>query len=184
VFTSSELVFDGKNPPYDETSPVCPINLYGEHKVLAEGMIRDRYPAATIARMPVMFGVPSPQSESFLQPFLRQLRSGEPLRLFTDEIRMPVSATTAAQGLRLLLDQPGELFHLGGRDRLSRYDIGQLLADIFELPNARLSPCRQADVTMAAPRAADLTLDSRKAFALGYDPASVRSQLLALRGQV
>ncbi|WP_072621901.1 SDR family oxidoreductase [Spirulina major] len=184
LFTSSELVFDGQHPPYDETSPVCPINLYGEHKVLAERRIRDRYPAATIARMPVMFGVPSPQSESFLQPFLRQLRSGEPLRLFTDEIRMPVSATTAAQGLFLLLDQPGELFHLGGRDRLSRYDIGQLLTEIFEIPTAHLVPCRQADVTMAAPRAADLTLDSGKAFALGYNPPSVRSQLLALRDQV
>jgi dTDP-4-dehydrorhamnose reductase len=184
LFTSSELVFDGHHPPYDETSPVCPINRYGEHKVLAEQQIRDRYPAATIARMPVMFGVPSPQSESFLQPFLRQLRSGEPLRLFTDEIRMPVSATTAAQGLFLLFDQPGELVHLGGRDRLSRYDIGQLLAAIFEIPHARLAPCRQADVTMAAPRAADLTLDSGKAFALGYNPPSVRSQLLALRDRV
>jgi len=180
VFTSSELVFDGRNPPYTETSPVCPLNRYGEHKVLAELGMGDRYPAVTIARMPLMFGAASPQSESFLQPFLRQLRAGQRLQLFTDEIRMPVSATVAASGLLLLLNHPGELFNLGGRDRLSRYDFGQLLTDVFDLSPDLLSPCLQADIPMAAPRARDLTLDSSKAFALGYNPPEVRSQLAQL----
>ncbi|NJN23538.1 MAG: sugar nucleotide-binding protein [Acaryochloridaceae cyanobacterium RL_2_7] len=32
VFISTEQVFDGEHPPYQETDPVSPINLYGEHK--------------------------------------------------------------------------------------------------------------------------------------------------------
>ena len=36
LFTSSEQVFDGLNPPYREAEPVCPINRYGEHKAAAE----------------------------------------------------------------------------------------------------------------------------------------------------
>ena len=41
VFTSTDLVFDGLNPPYREEAPVCPVNFYGEQKVLAEkGMFR------------------------------------------------------------------------------------------------------------------------------------------------
>jgi len=36
VFTSMDLVFDGRNPPYRETDPVSPISYYGEQKVKAE----------------------------------------------------------------------------------------------------------------------------------------------------
>src|SRR6476469_4001485 len=36
AFTSTDLVFNGLNAPYLETDPVCPINIYGEQKVMAE----------------------------------------------------------------------------------------------------------------------------------------------------
>ncbi len=40
-----------------------------------------------------------------------------------------------------------------------------------------LKSCRQQEVKMAAPRPADVSLDSSKAFALGYQPLSVREEL-------
>jgi dTDP-4-dehydrorhamnose reductase len=33
VFTSTDLVFNGLNPPYRETDSVSPVNAYGEQKV-------------------------------------------------------------------------------------------------------------------------------------------------------
>jgi hypothetical protein len=36
---------------------------------------------------------------------------------------------------------------------------------------------------MAAPRSADVSLDSSKAFALGYEPLSLREELEALRAK-
>lgn len=36
VFTSTDLVFNGLNPPYQETDSVCPVSIYGEQKVMAE----------------------------------------------------------------------------------------------------------------------------------------------------
>lgn len=178
VFTSSELVFDGRNPPYQETDPVCPINLYGEQKAAAEVGMQQRYPAVTLCRMPLMFGA-APQAESFIQPFIDRIRTGQILNLFIDEIRTPVSGRDAAQGLLLALSQTG-LLHLGGKERLSRYEFGLLLVEVLHLSHATLNPCRQADVPMPAPRAADVSMDSSLAFSLGYQPGSVRAELEAI----
>ncbi|MDB9314815.1 NAD(P)-dependent oxidoreductase [Spirulina sp. CS-785/01] len=184
VFTSTDLVFDGTNPPYRETSPPSPVSLYGEHKLLAEEGMLQRYPQTAICRMPLMFGEASPTSYSFLQPFLQQFREGQALRLFYDEYRMPVSATTAARGLLLALEKVQGYVHLGGKERLSRYEFGELMAEVFHLSREQITRCSQKDVPMAAPRPADLSMDSSLAFGLGYNPPSVKAALMELRGKV
>lgn len=183
AFISTDLVFDGKNSPYREEDSVSPVSLYAEQKVEAERAIADRCPNAAILRMPLMFGDPGPVATSFIQPFLRVMRSGEPLRLFTDETRTPVGGATAADGILRSLGVVRGLLHLGGRERVSRYEFGRLLADVLEIP-ARLEPCLQRDIPMPAPRPSDVSLDSSRAYALGYDPPPLRDQIAALRGIV
>ena len=183
VFTSTELVFDGLNPPYRETDPVCPVNFYGEQKVMAELGMLARYPLTAICRMPLMFGVATPTASSFIQPFIETLRGGKELNLFIDEFRTPASGNTAAQGLLLALETVNGIIHLGGKERVSRYDFGRLLVEVLQLPDG-LKACRQKDLKMPAPRPADVSLDSSKAFALGYAPLSLREELEVLRGQV
>lgn len=184
AFTSTDLVFNGLNAPYKETDSVSPVNLYGEQKVMAEEGMLERYPMTAVCRMPLMFGVAAPPAQSFMQPFIQILREGKELRLFTDEFRTPASGTTAAKGLLLALEKVNGRIHLGGKERISRYDFGQLLVEIFELPSEALKGCRQADVKMAASRPPDVSLDSSMAFDLGYAPLSLREELEALRGQV
>jgi dTDP-4-dehydrorhamnose reductase len=179
IFTSSEQVFNGLNPPYRETDPVCPINQYGEQKAAAEVGILERHPAATVCRMPLLYGV-APRS-SFIQPFIETLKSGKPLNLFTDEIRNPVSGTAAAQGILMALEkQVTGYLHLGGKERRSRYELGLLLVDILQIKNAKLNACRQADVQMSAPRPPDVSLESSLAFSLGYAPRSMREELMEM----
>lgn len=183
IFTSTDLVFDGLNAPYRETDPVSPVNAYGEQKVQAEEGILTRYPLATICRMPLMFGMATPTATSFMQPFMQTLQDGKELALFTDEFRTPASGTTAAKGLLMVLEKQVQgMIHLGGKERLSRYNFGRLLVEVFQLPATGLKSCRQQDVKMAAPRPADVSLDSSKAFHLGYQPLSVREELEMLRG--
>ncbi|AFY34630.1 NAD(P)-dependent oxidoreductase [Calothrix sp. PCC 7507] len=182
VFTSTDLVFDGLNAPYRETDPVCPINLYGEQKVMAEVGMLERYPQTAVCRMPLMFGMATPTASSFIQPFIQTLETGKELNLFIDEFRTPVSATTASQGILLALEKVNGYIHLGGKERISRYHFGQLLVEIFQLPVTNLQACRQQDVKMAAPRPPDVSLDSSKAFELGYKPLSLRQELLEIIG--
>ncbi len=184
AFTSTDLVFNGLNPPYKETDSVSPVNLYGEQKVMAEEGMLERYPITAICRMPLMFGVAAPPAQSFMQPFIQTLREEKELKLFTDEFRTPASGTTAARGLLLALAKVNGRIHLGGKERMSRYDFGCLLVEVFQLPSMGLKSCRQADVKMAASRPPDVSLDSSKAFELGYAPLSLREELEALRGKV
>lgn len=184
AFTSTDLVFDGLNPPYRESDPVSPINRYGEQKALAEDAVLSRYPHAAVCRMPLMFGAAPPTASSFIQPWVQTLRSGGNLALFIDEFRTPVSATTAAQGILLALQQVHGRIHLGGKESISRYEFGRLMAEVLELPSDTVSPCRQQDVPMAAPRSPNASLDSSLAFGLGYAPRSLREELEALKGCV
>ncbi|MFN6487351.1 MULTISPECIES: NAD(P)-dependent oxidoreductase [unclassified Nostoc] len=181
AFTSTDLVFDGLNAPYRETDAVCPVNLYGEQKAIAEADMLERYPMTAVCRMPLMFGAATPTANSFIQPFIETLQAEKQLSLFIDEFRTPVSGTTAAKGLLLALEKVNGIIHLGGKERISRYDFGQILVEVFQLPSTGLKSCRQKDVKMAAPRPADVSLDSCKAFALGYQPLSVREELEAIQ---
>jgi len=180
AFTSTDLVFDGRCAPYSETDVVCPVNLYGEQKVMAEAAMLYRYPMTAVCRMPLMFGMATPTATSFMQPFLQTLEEGKELKLFIDEFRTPVSGKTAAKGLLLALEKVNGVIHLGGKERISRFDFGKLLVEVFQLPSTGLKACRQEDVKMAAPRPSDVSLDSSKAFALGYEPLSVKEELKAL----
>jgi dTDP-4-dehydrorhamnose reductase len=180
VFTSTDLVFDGTQPPYQETDPVSPLNLYGEQKVAAEQEILTAYPQATICRMPLMFGMAPPTATSFIQPWITALQSQQKLPLFVDEFRTPVSATTAAGGLLMALRVSPGIIHLGGGERISRYDFGRLLAEVFEFDLSLLAPIYQRDLAMAAPRAADVSLDSTKAIELGYNLPPLRQELASM----
>ncbi|MDR4504324.1 MAG: NAD(P)-dependent oxidoreductase [Candidatus Scalindua sp.] len=180
VFTSTDLVFDGLHAPYRETDSVCPVNVYGEHKVLAEKGMMACYPKVTICRIPPLFGIPGTASASFIQPMMQSMREGNELRLFVDEFRTPVGVQTAVEGILLALEKAAGLIHLGGVERISRYRFGTLLVEILGFTRAKISPCKQKDVVMDAPRPPDVSLDSTKALMLGYSPLSLSEEIKKL----
>ncbi|AUT02137.1 NAD(P)-dependent oxidoreductase [Nostoc sp. CENA543] len=180
AFTSTDLVFDGLNAPYQETDATCPVNIYGEQKVMAEIGMLERYPMTAVCRMPLMFGNATPTANSFIQPFIDILKQEKELKLFTDEFRTPTSANTAARGLLLALAKVNGIIHLGGKERISRYDFGRILVEVFQLPATGLKGCLQTDVKMAAPRPKDVSLNSYQAFKLGYKPLSIKEELASL----
>ena len=61
-----------------------------------------------------------------------------------------------------------------------RGEFGLLLADILQLPKELIKPGKQVDIDMAAPRSPDTSLDSNKAFALGYQPLTLKEELTQL----
>ncbi len=177
LYTSTDLVFDGLNAPYRESDPVSPVNVYGEHKAQAEERILKAYPQSTVCRMSLMFGLSGPVAKSFIQPILLAMREDRELRLFVDEFRTPLSAESAVAGLFLALNKVRGIIHLGGVDRISRYDFGKLMQRIFKFENANIKSCRQDEINMPAPRPADVSLDSSKAVALGFKPLPLIEEL-------
>jgi dTDP-4-dehydrorhamnose reductase len=167
VFTSSDLVFDGQNAPYRETDPVNPVNLYGEQKARAEAEILRVYPEAAVCRMSLMFGdKPSPR----YQPPAILLKQGQKIRLFVDEVRTPLDVYTAAEGILLALGKSSGLLHIGGAERISRYQFGLLLADVLNIATDAIVPCFQKDIPMAAVRPVDVSLNIEAAGRIGFRP--------------
>jgi len=171
VFTSTDLVFDGKHAPYSEKDPVSPVNIYGEQKAIAELEINKCHPGPAICRMPLMFGDPSPGSGGFLQSILQNLQRRNPVYLFVDEYRTPVSAQTAAAGLLLVTDSFSGIIHLGGRERIARYEFGIKVAGYCGFDKSLIKPLSQKDLPAPAPRPPDVSLNSAKAFKMGYAPS-------------
>ncbi|MBE9140946.1 SDR family oxidoreductase [Nodosilinea sp. LEGE 07088] len=181
VFTSTDQVFDGQAAPYSEASRPNPINRYGHHKAEAEALVQALHPAAAICRLPLLYGPPSPTADCFLQGFLRTVRSGQPLNLFIDEFRTPAYVEDVAVGLLLALENVHGLLHLGGPERLSRYDLGLRMAEVFGFDKTLVIPSRQADVAMTASRPPDVSSNSAKAYGLGYRPRKVSDGLRATK---
>jgi len=177
VFTSTDLVFDGSSPPYSETSMVNPVNVYSEHKVVAEEMIKDVYPEATICRMPLMFGYSGSINQGFTSQMITALKKGEKLNLFSDEYRTPVDAQSASKGLLLFLSKGKGVIHLGGQARISRYEMGLLTAELLACGTSGIVSVKQKDIPMAAKRPADVSLDSSKALSMGYATMNIKDAL-------
>jgi dTDP-4-dehydrorhamnose reductase len=180
VFISSDLVFNGLKPPYTESGPVCPVCIYGEQKAEAERAVLERYPQALVCRMALMFGDAGQGAASFIQPLINDMRNGRQINLFMDEYRTPVSAANAAQGILLELCKANGILHIGGLERISRFDFGKLLRDIVGAPNAKLYACTRQSIEIAAPHPADVSLGSTRAMALGFKPGSLRKELARL----
>ena len=174
LFTSTDLVFDGQNAPYEEDWAPSPICTYGMQKVAAEQGVLLTHPGATIVRLPLLYG----WGRNFLREWVEKLKAGNPLPAFVDEYRTPAYVKDAAHGLLMLLRLGATgYYHLGGPEPLSRFDMARRIAVAFGIDERLVQPGRQSDVAMPAPRPADVSLSSEKAFALGYHPLKIEDAL-------
>jgi dTDP-4-dehydrorhamnose reductase len=182
VFTSSDMVFDGEHAPYEESSPINPINRYGEHKTLAESYIQQHNPKAVICRLTPMYGRPGPYAGSFLQDICMRLQNGREVPLFTDEFRTPLCVEDAADGLLCAAEAGLPVLHLAGDERLSRYELGCMIADVFGLHKRLIKPCRQECRKQKAARPRDLSLVNDSAKSMGFKPRSMYEVLKTYGG--
>jgi len=180
VFTSTDLVFDGKKGDYSETDEVNPLSIYGEQKVEAEESILRTYPEAAVCRMPLMFGYSGPVAEGNLERFVAEIKANKAMKLFTDEYRSPLGGISASKGLWLALEKFQGIYHLGGQDKLSRFKIGDIITQSLGLKSNNLIATKQSELIMAAPRPSDVSLDSSKALANGFEPMNLKTELQSL----
>lgn len=156
LFFSSDQVFDGSKGWYVETDPVNPLNVYGETKAKAEGLVLQN-PRHSVIRAALNAGTSPTGDRSFVED-MRNSRKGGTLTLFTDEFRCPLPAGMTARALWELIEQdrPG-LYHLGGAERLSRWEIGQALTSWYPELTGQIEP-GSVGAYVGAPRPPDLSM--------------------------
>ncbi len=139
VALSTDLVFDGAEGVYTEESPPRPAanSRYGAAKMDAERAIAAICPEALIVRTSLIYDFDPANAQ--VAWMLAALRRGEPLRLYTDQIRCPIWAVNLADALLELAGKPvSGLLHVVGPEPVSRYDLGTALLDALGHDGARL----------------------------------------------
>jgi len=184
-FTSTDLVFDGGHAPYNESCPVSPLSVYAHQKVQAERGVAECYPQAAVFRLPLLIGLPpeAPHGRlNFCHQMLASIQSGNRLVLFADEYRTPVDVISAAEGILALLTRHQGFLHLGGPRRISRYRLGLMMAAAMNRSPGMIKGNTIAG-SQTVPRAPDVSLDSRRAFELGYQPAPLETAVQRVSDQ-
>jgi dTDP-4-dehydrorhamnose reductase len=138
IFLSSGEVFDGKTGWYAETDKPNPINVYGQTKLEAEQAVLQN-PGHTAVRIVLTAGTSETGDRSFVEDMCRTAKAGKDVTLYADEFRCPLPAGVIARAIWELVDrkQPG-LYHLGGSERLSRWEIGETLLPWYPELKSRL----------------------------------------------
>lgn len=161
VFFSSDLVFDGRRGNYVETDPVSPIHIYGETKVAAEQIVRSN-PRHLVVRTSINGGISRSGKRGFNEQLRIACQTGKTMKLFTDEFRCPIFAGETARAVWELATQNcSGLFHVAGAQKLSRWQIGQLLVKRWPELKANIEPGSAKDFP-GPPRAPDVSLNISK----------------------
>jgi dTDP-4-dehydrorhamnose reductase len=162
VFTSTDLVFDGTRGGLREDDPTGPLTAYGRSKLAAEPLVLES-PGGIVARMSLMYGPARGGRPTYLDRTVAGLRNNEPQTFFSDEFRTPLDLFTAAEILaRLVTSEFAGKVHVGGPERLSRYEMARRVAAALGLDPALVRANRQNDVPFHEPRAADVSLDTSR----------------------
>jgi dTDP-4-dehydrorhamnose reductase len=172
LLVSTDLVFDGATGGYSEAAVPSPVMPYGSLKVEAEGLVRVAHAEAVILRPALMAG----ESGAIMRPAYEcgQLTLGLPAELYTDEWRSPVFVDDVARACwELIAMELGGTFHLGGPQRMTRFELGELLCRAFGFDPALLRPA-----TRPADRPRDTSLDSSRLIGLlDWAPQSLEQAL-------
>jgi dTDP-4-dehydrorhamnose reductase len=161
IFFSTDLVFDGRVGDYDESAVVNPWSIYAETKAEAEKTVLAN-PRHTVIRTSLNGGASASGDRGFNEEIRRAWQQGKTLNLFVDEFRSPIPAIVTARAIwEVAAKNLSGLYHLAGSERLSRLQIGQLLAARWPQLNPKIQPGSLKDY-QGAPRSPDTSLNCAK----------------------
>lgn len=159
IFTSSDMVFDGKSRNYHESDLPNPISYYGETKALAERKLLKMDFNCVVARVALVYGIGEFHHENFFHTMVNNLIKGQKVNLFHDQFRTPIYVENLAEAMLDLAENNFTgVIHIGGSERISRWDFGLKTCDILDLPREMLQRGSMFDFPSAASRPQDVSM--------------------------
>ena len=162
IFLSTDMIFDGRKGMYTERDVADPPSLYGRTKLEAEQYVLD-VPNSLVLRLSLLFGPTLISQPTFFDAQCQALREGAAVTLFDDEWRTPLGMAQATEAIAVAIEQaPSGLFHLGGPERMSRYEMGCRLAAVLQADPTAIVKCSRLSIESQEPRPADTSLDATR----------------------
>jgi len=153
IYVSTDFVFDGKNPPFDENSKPNPVGYYGQSKYDGELVLEKK---AMVVRITYPYGNTKskkchPELDSgsrkklvkqdFVQKIRSYLANDKSLSMVTDSLMTPTYIDDITLALKYLMNNfSPEIFHIIGSKSYSPFEAGKMIAEHYQLPEWLIQP--------------------------------------------
>jgi len=163
VHISTDAVFDGeKKDPYVEGDIPNPLGVYSQTKLAGEHATFSENPESIVARVN-FFGWSLTNKRSLGEFFVNNLSEGKKVNGFTDVIFCPLLVNvTARLLLEMLKKNLSGLYHVVGRQAMSKYQFGMEVARTFGLSENLICPKSVLMSELTVKRSHNLWLSTHK----------------------
>jgi dTDP-4-dehydrorhamnose reductase len=158
IHISTDVIFNGREAPYNEAAQPTPLHAYGRAKAEAEKIVA-AFGNQVIIRTSLIYGLQ--QMDRGTAWMVQALRAGQPVTLFTDQRRNPVWVKTLSLAcLELAASAFCGIINVAGRQELSRAEFGLRMLDWWQITERGTLKLAQSDADRWP---VDCTLDLRLA---------------------
>lgn len=164
VHLSSDLVFSGtRGGQHVETDAVDPVTIYGRTMVEAEDLFLQLVASAALLRISLPMGPSFNRHAGAIDWIQSRFRAERPATLYFDEVR----SCTYCDALnhvfeRFLSSDAAGIFHAGGPQPRTLYEIGQIVNRVGGYRAELLKGCPRRAAGPMPPRAGDVSMNSDK----------------------
>ncbi len=138
IYISTDFVFDGKLPPFDELSTPSPVGYYAETKYEGEKIVEKN---AMIVRISYPYGYSSPIKQDFMWKMQSLLSEGKTLNMITDSAMNPTFIDDVVSGLYYLATHyEPTIYHLVGSKSYTPFEVGTIIAKRYGFSSELIQP--------------------------------------------
>ncbi|GJM41129.1 MAG: NAD(P)-dependent oxidoreductase [Ardenticatenaceae bacterium] len=131
IHLSTDAIFRGDAAPYDETAPPDPITPYGRAKADAESIVKQHSNHA-IVRTSLIYGLE--QMDHGTRWMSKALTKGDPVTLFSNQIRNPVWVNSLCTAVLELSHNPYRgILNIAGSQVLTRAQFALKMLDYWQV---------------------------------------------------
>ena len=179
IYISTDLVYAGYRGSFlKEDAKLIPASLYAETKLVGEMKVKESTSNYLILRTALLYGFGINHSRCHFQTMYEDLKNGKPVKLFTNQFRTPISLLDASKIIMELtaMDLKGETINLGGSERVSRYELGEILCSLAGFDKSLLQKITMDEIPNF-PKVEDVSLNTEKLQLLGLKPRNIEENI-------
>lgn len=179
IYISTDLVYAGYRGSFlKEDAKLVPATLYAETKLMGEQKVKESTGNYLILRTSLLYGFGINHSRCHFQNMYDDLRNKKPTKLFIDQFRTPISLNDASRIIVDLasMDIKGEIINVGGIERVSRFELGEILCSIAGFDNNLIKKI-SSDKIPNYPKVEDVSLNIDKFQSLGIKPRTIQENI-------
>ena len=179
IYASTDTVYAGyRGSMLKEDAKLIPISLYAETKLMGEVKIQETFDNYLIFRVPLQIGLCIGHTLNNFHKLYSNIKSGAKTKLFTDQYRTPLALHETARIIREFAEKKinGEIVNIAGDERVSRYELGELLCEIINSDKNLLIPSTMDEIGLPY-KVADVSMNNDKMKSFGINPKPLRKMI-------